>query len=214
MVQVQSFTFNPFQENTFVLWDSSQECIIIDAGCFGSTENNELKDFIHQKNLTPVQLLNTHAHVDHVLGNEFVNDTYQLRTWMHKDELPILNSVKDHAMLFGMQVESPPEPEGFLSEEDTIRFGSTELRIILVPGHSPGHLAFISDEQKFVIGGDVLFRGSIGRTDLPGGNFDQLKDSILTKFYTLDESYKVYCGHGPETTIGSEKYNNPFVSVS
>lgn len=212
MISIQNFTFNPFSENTYVLYDSTGECVVIDPGCFDTAEKDILRKFIEEKRLTPVALLNTHCHIDHVLGNKFVADTWKLGLQMHKEDLPILHAQPNYAHLFGMgSLEESPEPSVFLNEGDKIKFGNSELDILFVPGHAPGHIAFVNHNQKFVIGGDVLFAGSIGRTDLPGGSLEVLLNSIVRKFFPLGDDYFVHSGHGPATSIGVEKARNPFL---
>lgn len=213
MTSVKSFTFGPFQENTFVVFDESKECVIIDPGCYSTPEQQQLKSFITEKGLKPVHLLNTHCHVDHVSGNAFVHDTYQLLPVIHKEDLKILEGQERVSAMYGLNCDPSPMPEKFIEEGDVISFGNSKLKVIFTPGHAPGHVVFYNAENKFVINGDVLFNGSVGRTDLPYGDFDTLEESIKTKMYTLPEDTLVYCGHGPTTTIGEEKYNNPFVNL-
>lgn len=214
MLTIQSFTFGPFRENTFVLYDETGECVIIDPGCYNSAEQQELKKFITEKKLKPVRLLNTHCHVDHVSGNAFVHDAYGLKPVIHKEDLVILESQERVSEMYGLNCEPSPMPEEFLEEGDTVRFGNSELKVIFTPGHAPGHVVFYNALNKFVINGDVLFSGSIGRTDLPYGDFDTLERSIKTKMYTLPDDTVVYCGHGPATSIGREKVSNPFVNLN
>ncbi|HXB42177.1 MAG TPA: MBL fold metallo-hydrolase [Bacteroidia bacterium] len=214
MVTVKSFTFGPFQENTFVLHDASNECVIIDPGCYTSSEQMQLKAYIEEEKLKPVYLLNTHCHVDHVSGNAFVHDTYKLLPVIHKNDLVILEGQKRVSDMYGLNCEISPLPEKFIEDGDLISFGNTKLKVLFTPGHAPGHVVFYNAENKFVINGDVLFNRSIGRTDLPYGDFDTLEQSIKTKMYTLPEETVVYCGHGPATSIGEEKYNNPFVNLN
>ena len=212
MIKIQSFTFNGFQENTYVLFDESKKCIIIDPGCYEQNEKLELVRFIVDNELEPVKLINTHCHIDHVLGNRFVAEKWSLDLEMHELDLPTLRSVKDYCQLYGFHnYEESPEPSTFLKEGDKIHFGNSSLDVLFAPGHAPGHIVLYSKEQHFVIGGDVLFQMSIGRTDLPGGDYDTLISSIKDKLLPLDEQTKVYCGHGPSTTIGFEKANNPFL---
>ena len=212
MIKIQSFTFNGFQENTYVLFDESKKCIIIDPGCYEQNEKLELERFIVDNELEPVKLINTHCHIDHVLGNRFVAEKWSLDLEMHELDLPTLHSVKDYCQLYGFHnYEESPEPSTFLKEGDKIHFGNSSLDVLFTPGHAPGHIVLHSKEQHFVIGGDVLFQMSIGRTDLPGGDYDTLISSIKDKLLPLDEQTKVYCGHGPSTTIGFEKANNPFL---
>lgn len=213
MASVKYFTFGPFQENTFVVFDETGECVIIDPGCYSTIEQQELKNFITEKGLKPVHLLNTHCHVDHVAGNAFIHDTYKLLPICHKEDLKVLESQERVSAMYGLPCDPSPMPEKFIDEGDVISFGNTKLKVIFTPGHAPGHVVFYNAESKFVINGDVLFNGSIGRTDLPYGDFDTLEESIKTKMYTLPDDTVVYCGHGPETTIGQEKRTNPFVNL-
>lgn len=211
MVTIKIFPFNPFQENTYVLSDETGECVIIDPGCHISEEEQELKEYIDSNHLEPVKLLNTHCHVDHVLGNPFVADTWKLGLEMHKADLPVLESFPRVCEMYGVPGGTQPEPAHFLEEGEKVKFGNTTLEVLFTPGHAPGHVVFYHPEEKFIIGGDVLFQGSIGRTDLPGGDFPTLEKSIREKLYVLPGDVKVYPGHGPATTIGWEKKNNPFV---
>lgn len=211
MSHIAAFTFNPFQENTYVVYDDSGECVIIDPGCYNQQERNELSAFIAEKNLNPVMLINTHCHVDHVLGNKFVADTYQVPLKMHRADIPVLEAVPSYARSFGFEVDPSPVADEYFDEGDTIEFGDTKFDIYFTPGHCPGHVVLHNAADKYVIGGDVLFAGSIGRTDLPGGDFDTLERSIKEKLYVLPDETVVYSGHGPKTTIGREKVSNPFV---
>jgi len=213
MITVQSFVFNPFQENTFVLYDDFKECVIIDPGCLEDEEKHQLTSFIKDNGLKPTHLLNTHCHIDHVIGNLFVADTYQVGLEIHEDDLSILNALQSTAQAYGFQdIEPSPVPVGFLDEGIPVEFGNSKLDVLHVPGHSPGHVVFVDNAQKFMIAGDVLFYGSIGRTDLPGGDHNTLITGIKQKLFTLGDDYQVYCGHGPSTNIGFEKTNNPFLS--
>jgi glyoxylase-like metal-dependent hydrolase (beta-lactamase superfamily II) len=211
MISVQSFTANPYQENCYVLFDESKECIIIDPGAYTSQEQNELSRFIESQQLKPVRLLNTHCHIDHVLGNAFVHSLYGLLPEFHSLELELLHAIPSYAPQMGIRYELSPLPETFLSESGKITFGQSELELIFAPGHSPGHLCFYSPADNFLIGGDVLFYQSIGRTDLPGGNHQQLLDTIKHKLFNLPTDCVVYPGHGPSTQIGFEKAHNPFL---
>ncbi|MCE6991635.1 MBL fold metallo-hydrolase [Dyadobacter sp. CY323] len=210
MVQVQSFVFNPFSENTYLLFDETKEAIIIDPGCHDRSELAELSNFIEVNALKPVQIVNTHAHIDHVLGIAALKRKYNIPFALHKSDEPLLKAVKTYASNYGFSQFDEPEIDSYLVEGETVKFGNTELKIIFVPGHAPGHVAFVSEAAKFVIGGDVLFRMSIGRTDLPGGDHQTLLSSIQTQLFTLPDDYKVYAGHMEPTTIGFEKKNNPF----
>ncbi|QPH38334.1 MBL fold metallo-hydrolase [Pedobacter endophyticus] len=211
MITVKTFTFNAYSENTYLLFDETKSCIIVDPGMYDAAEQNELTLFIKSNDLKPVLLLNTHCHLDHVFGNKFIFDTYGLKAQFHEGELPILTAVPGYAPSMGFtRYEVSPLPEVFLPESGTVRFGNSSLELIFSPGHSPAHLCFYSKADGFLIGGDVLFYGSIGRTDLPGGNHQQLIQNISTKLFVLPDETKVYPGHGPATTIGFEKQHNPF----
>lgn len=213
MIQLQRFTFNPYGENTYVLYDETQEAIIIDPGMMTGAEQNQLVDFIQAQQLKPVTLLNTHCHIDHVLGNKFVFDQWGLKPQFHKGELPVLEAVVAYAPQMGIPYEVSPLPDDFLPESGSVQFGNSTLTIFFVPGHSPAHLCFYAKEEQFLIGGDVLFYQSIGRTDLPGGNHQLLLDKIKSElFQNLPDECVVYPGHGPETHIGFEKLHNPFLN--
>lgn len=208
---VAVFTFNPFQENTYLLYDDSGECILIDPGCYENHEKLELESFIRQHGLKPVRLINTHCHIDHIFGNNFVSKTWGLALEIHKGELPVLNAVPAISQFYGIPAGEPsPAPQRFIEEGERIAFGHSELIALFTPGHSPASLSFYCESDQFIIAGDALFRESIGRTDLPGGDFDTLIQSIKTKLLTLDDSTTVYPGHGPSTTIGHERQFNPF----
>ncbi len=211
MLVVKSFTFSPVQENTYVLYNEQKQCCIIDPGCYFPAEKDELKTGIEKAGLTPVLLLNTHCHLDHVFGNKFVHDIWGLDLHIHEKEKPVL----DFAPLSGERWQLPFDnyegPLVYLKEGNFIKIGEDALEIRFTPGHSPGSISFYSAENGFIIGGDVLFNRSIGRTDLPGGSMETLMDSIRTQFFTLPDETKVYSGHGPVTTVGYEKGNNPFV---
>ena len=211
MISIEKFTFNPFQENSYILYDETKECVIIDPGCYSSEEKSTILKFISENNLKPVKLLNTHCHVDHIQGNHIIAKTFNLQLEAHKKEIPILDGSLAWGLQYGIRGDISPEITVFLNEGDTIKFGNSKLEIIFVPGHSPGHIAFISHKQKFVINGDVLFQGSFGRFDLPFGDVYVLSKSIQEKIFTLPDDYTVYAGHMGETTIGAEKMTNPIL---
>lgn len=213
MLKIQSFVFNPFQENTYVLYDETHECVIIDPGCYEPAENHELESFIAETKLRVKHLLNTHCHIDHVLGNYFVKERYQVKLLINRREEAVLKAVTAYAPNYGLFLYNDSSPDGYLEENDVVKFGNQSLKILFVPGHAPGHIAFYSEPDKILIGGDVLFYNSIGRTDLPGGNYNTLIDSIHKKFFTLPDETIVYPGHGPETSIGFEKRTNPFCAL-
>jgi len=211
MISIERLVFNAFQENTYIVFDDTCECLIIDPGCQESYEEQRLASFINSNNLKPVGHLYTHGHIDHILGNGYVYNTWGLKPVMHKDSIPIFMNAGDHGRMFGIEVNEIIEPKEFIEEGDFIRFGNSGLKVLDTPGHVDGHVCFVCQDAQAVIVGDVLFKDSIGRTDLPTGDFDVLSHSIRKKLYTLDANYVVYPGHGPETSIGHEMSNNPFV---
>jgi hydroxyacylglutathione hydrolase len=212
MISVHFFTFNPIGENTYILADETKECVIIDPGCYDDRERAVLTDFIKNKELKPVRLLNTHCHLDHVFGNDFVAKKYSLKLEAHEKEIPVLDAFLRSAAMYGLNAEPSPDIAVFLKEGDQIKFGNSFLEIAFTPGHSPGSITFYNRAQQFMISGDVLFYGSVGRSDLPGGNHATLIGSIKKKLLPLGDDFKVYSGHGPATTIGFERVNNPFLN--
>ena len=211
MISIQKFTFNPVRENTYVLFDETGQCVIIDPGMYDGEEQDYFMRFIKEKQLEPVLLLNTHCHYDHVFGNKFVYDNWALKPQFHKGELFVLQAIPGYVPQMGLRYELSPEPEVFLPETGIVNFGNSVLELIFAPGHSPAHLCFLAREDNFLIGGDVLFYTSIGRTDLPGGNYEQLISSIKNNLFILPDDCAVHPGHGPSTSIGFEKLNNPFL---
>ena len=204
---------NPWQVNTIILSDETNECVIIDPGCFNSEEQQQLSGFISKNNLKPVRLLHTHLHLDHVFGTRYITEKYGIRPEAHPGDEFFIGITKDYASQFGVTLEqNPPAPGNYLNEGDTVSFGNTTLKVIHVPGHSPGGIAFYNENDGVLIAGDVLFRESIGRTDLPGGDYDTLIANIKNKLLSLPPETVVYPGHGPSTTIGFEKENNPFLN--
>lgn len=210
-MELAVFTFNPFQENTFILYDETLECVIIDPGCNEKNEREQLDNFIESNNLLPKRLINTHCHIDHVLGNNHVHSKYNLDLEIHKGELELLESCNYVSDMYGIPYDISPHPARFLEEGEIIKFGNTQLESIYTPGHSPASLSFYNTKQKILISGDVLFYESIGRTDLPGGNLKTLLQSIQNNVLTLEDDVVVFPGHGPKTTIGHERSNNPFL---
>lgn len=212
MATVTYFTFNPFQENTYIIHDETKECIIIDPGCYNKAERNILQNFIVQQGLMPVRLLNTHCHIDHIFGNQFIAKTYNLGLEIPQGELMWLKGAATQAQMFGIaQFEASPLPEKFIEHNSSIAFGNTNLQVLPTPGHSEDSVSFYDASNQYVIAGDVLFQNSIGRTDLPGGDLNTLLDSIRTQLMVLEDATTVYSGHGPETTIGIERKSNPFL---
>lgn len=212
MIKIKTFTFNPFQENTYVVSDETGQCIIFDPGCYDSHEETILSEYINHEKLKPVMLTNTHAHIDHVFGNHFIFSKYGLKPHLHQLELSILENMENVGRMYGVNATASPSPEGFLDENQPVKFGNSTLELIFAPGHSPGSLCFYNKESKNLIAGDVLFQLSIGRTDLPGGNHADLIASITEKLMKLPDDVVVHPGHGPTTTIGFERKNNPFIN--
>jgi len=212
MITIQAFTFSPIQENTYVLYNEQGKAIIIDPGCYFTNEEDLLKKFLSDKGLTPVQLVNTHCHLDHVFGNRFVHKTWQLELHIHPLEEKVLAFAPQSGQMWGLAFDNYNGPIHFINEGDQLQLGDDVLDIIHAPGHSPGSICFYSKAQGFMIGGDVLFKQSIGRTDLPGGDYATLINSIKAKIMTLPDETVVYSGHGASTTIGYEKRNNPFLN--
>lgn len=214
MLSIRTFTFNAFSENTYVVSDETLAAVIIDPGCYTRDEQLELSSFIEAQNLKIAFILNTHCHIDHVLGNHFAKDKYKVPLLLHKIEESQLRAVKNYAPLYGFEGYRETEPDAFVDTKDLISFGNTHWKILFLPGHAPGHIGFYDDHEKILFSGDVLFAGSVGRTDLPGGNFETLIKSIHQHVFTLPDSTVVYPGHGPTTTVGEEKISNPFCALS
>ncbi len=207
-ISIQKFTFNGFQENTYVLHDGSN-CVIIDPGCNNPHEQDELVSFIESNDLKPKALLLTHAHIDHVLGCSFVLNKYDIDFYIHKEDLVTLNAVPTYAHVYGFpEYTAPKTPNILLEGGETLTFGDIKLKVLFTPGHCVGHVVYYNEENEFVINGDVLFAGSFGRVDLPGGDIETLKNSIFNVMFKLPDTTTVYCGHGTETTIGTEKRTN------
>jgi hydroxyacylglutathione hydrolase len=211
MLKVESFVFNLYQENTFVVSDESGACVIIDPGCYTHEEEKRLADYIEKNELQVTWLLNTHGHVDHMLGNRFVKDRFKVPFATHKIVIEELSQVSAYASMMGLSPAPSPEPDRLLKGGDSLKFGNTEFEVLFTPGHSPGHISFFHRASKSLFSGDVLFQSSIGRVDLPGGSYEVLMQSIFNQVLPLGEDVKVYCGHGPFTSIGKEIASNPFI---
>lgn len=208
-IRVQPFTFNGFQENTYIVYSSNGDAVIVDPGCYEPHEEKLLSEFIEDNNLTVHALLNTHAHIDHVLGNAYVMKKYGVGLYLHKEDIQTLASVQNYAHAYGFERYNPsPEATTLLNGGEKLTFGELTFDVLFTPGHAPGHVVFYNYENNFVINGDVLFSGSFGRVDLPGGNIEILKKSIFEIMFNLPEETIVYCGHGPATTIANEKATN------
>lgn len=211
MLEIQCFTFNPFQENTYLLINEKKDCIIIDPGCYFEEERKELLAYIEKEGLNVTRLLNTHCHLDHIFGNRLVAKTYGVGLEIHMLDKIVLDRSPEIGKMYNVPFEPSVEPARYLEEGEKIQLGDDELVILLTPGHSPGSVCFYCAAQQFIIGGDVLFYQSIGRTDLPGGDHQTLINSIQEKLFVLPDDVTVYPGHGRSTTIGFEKKTNPFL---
>jgi len=213
MIKIKSFTFNPFQENMYILInEDTKDCIIIDPGCSNTQEEQTLIDYIENNGLKPQRLINTHCHIDHVLGNQLIADKYGLALEAHELEVAVLATCQQVSTMYGIPYKGSPEISIFHQGGDSFTFAGHEINILFAPGHSPGSVCLYIKEQNDLIGGDVLFQGSIGRTDLPGGDHATLIGSIMTQLMSLPDETIVYCGHGPSTTVGRERVSNPFLN--
>jgi hydroxyacylglutathione hydrolase len=212
MITVASFTFSPVQENTYILFNEEGKAFITDPGCYFTAEEEKLLQFIKEKDLKPEKLINTHCHLDHVFGNKFIHKTFGLELHLHPLEEKVLAFAPTSGQMWGLNFDNYNGPLHFLNDGDIIELGKDKLEIIFTPGHSPGSICFYCKEQNFLIGGDVLFYESIGRTDLPGGDHTTLIKSIQERLFVLPDETEIFSGHGPSTTIGHEKKNNPFLT--
>ena len=213
MLTIESLTFGPFQENTYIVSDDTSDGVIVDPGCYTQEEQLALYQYISNNQISIKKIINTHCHIDHVLGNQSVKSKYQVPLAIPLGEKEVLAAVKVYATNYGFPNYQEAEVDEYISEQDLVSFGDSQLQVLLVPGHSPGHLAFYHADSAICLGGDVLFQGSIGRTDLPGGDFETLIASIHEKMFKLPDEVVVYCGHGPPTSIGEEKTTNPFCAI-
>ena len=211
MITIQSFCFSAFQENTYVLYNEFKEAIIIDPGCYTRIEEKILADFIRKENLKPILLLNTHCHLDHVFGNNYVSETYGLTAHIHPNEQIVLDRLPEAAAKWGVPTDAYKGPIQYIQEGEIIRFGTDTFKVLLTPGHSPGSVCFYHAQQDFMIGGDLIFKDGVGRTDLPGANPLDLIKSIREQIFPLPDSLTIYSGHGPATTWGREKEHNPYI---
>lgn len=211
-MEILKFTYNPFQENTFIIIDEDKNGVIIDPGAYMPEEKEHLLKIINEKGINLQAILGTHAHLDHILGNSFIKEKFNIDYYLHKEDVPVLEAGERSAELYGFNNYIPsPHPDRFLEDGQILKFGKIELKVIFTPGHAPGHVVFYIESEKAVINGDVLFAGSYGRVDLPGGDFNQLYDSITKKMFQLPEDTIVHTGHGPSTSIGREKRSNPIL---
>lgn len=211
MITIQDFCFSAFQENTYVLYNEFKEAIIIDPGCYTRIEEKMLTDFIRKENLKPSLLLNTHCHLDHVFGNNYVSETYGLTAHIHPNEQIVLDLLQEAAAKWGVPTDAYKGPIQYIQEGEIIQFGTDSFKVLFTPGHSPGSVCFYHAQQDFMIGGDLIFKDGVGRTDLPGANPLDLIKSIRTQIFPLPDSLTIYSGHGPATTWGREKEHNPYI---
>ncbi|MCW3121579.1 MAG: fold hydrolase [Flavipsychrobacter sp.] len=211
MLNVVFFTVNPFEENTYLITNEQDQCWIVDPGMYSPQETAQMISYITENGLTPQAIINTHAHIDHILGVQALTDKYKLPFGIHKHELPVLERAADTAAMFGFELKNVPKATFYINENEQLKLGTDALDVFYTPGHSPGSISFYYPEGNWVISGDVLFSGSIGRTDLPGGNFDTLIQSIRSRLLVLPDETTVLSGHGPVTSIGEEKKHNPFL---
>ncbi len=211
MLQIQSFTFNPFQENTYLIINEQKLCWIVDPGMYDINETNRFFSYLSDNGLKPQSIINTHTHIDHIFGVSDVMKKYDIPFGINEKDSPVLNAAVASAMMFGLAFSNTPKPGFYIADNEVMKLGDDTIEVRFTPGHSPGSVSFYHAEGNWVIGGDVLFQGSIGRTDLPGGNFETLISSIKTQLLTLPEETVVYSGHGPATTVGDEKMYNPFL---
>lgn len=212
MIVIKKFVFNPFSENTYVVWDEkTHEGMIVDPGCFDSSEEKELEDFIANRNIVVKYLIVTHCHIDHILGCRFVHDKYSPLYLVPKEDLPLLENAEKQAAAFGLEIKAPPLSDNYLTENSKINLGNSTVEILSTPGHSPGEHCLYFGNEKFCITGDVLFQKSIGRTDLWGGDYTILINSIKNKLLNLPDEVIIYPGHGEHSKIGLEKSENPFL---
>jgi glyoxylase-like metal-dependent hydrolase (beta-lactamase superfamily II) len=213
MIKTKTFYFNDLRECTYVLWDESGEAVIVDPGCYTDNEKSRLEKFITENNLKPVKILQTHGHFDHVLGSAFATERWGIDTYIHSDDVHLFENASNYTGMFGYNVDAVSSRLVILSDGDIVSFGNSKLKVIHTPGHTRGGVCFYNEEDgnRFVLTGDTLFAGSIGRTDLPGGDYDMLMESLLSKLTVIGREYRVMPGHGPETSIGEELDTNPFL---
>ena len=211
MIKVKKFTFNPFQENTYIISNEKKECIIIDPGCSNLNEEKEINFYIENSNLSPKYLLNTHCHIDHILGNNFIKSNWDVKFGIHKLENELLKNSKIIANNYGIEnFKESPKPDFFIEENQVIEIFKLKFKTISCPGHSPGHILFYEEKKEIMFSGDLIFKNSIGRYDLPGSDYQTLCNSIR-KVCLIEKNVKIHSGHGPITTLDIEKKMNPFI---
>lgn len=212
MITVKTFVCNPFQENTYILYDESGECVIVDAGLYGAKEQEDIDNFISANSLKPVKLINTHGHIDHIAGIDYLSKRYGVELYIHADEIDNINRSAAMGAAFGFNIEKPACKVNFIAEGDDVTFGKSTLKVIGLPGHTKGGVGFYCESQKIIMVGDTLFKGSIGRTDLPGGDYETIIRSIIKTLLPLGDEVRYYSGHGESSTLGQERRYNPFVN--
>ncbi|MCL3779690.1 MBL fold metallo-hydrolase [Prolixibacteraceae bacterium JC049] len=211
MIYIKKFAFNPLQVNCFVLYDETKEAVIIDPACFNANEREQLEQFVESEGLKPTKILLTHGHFDHIMGCEYVKAKFKIPVVVHKQDEPLIQNAVAHADMFGLPIEPIEQADEYMDDNETVTFGDSKLKVLHLPGHSPGGVGIICEEQKFGMVGDVLFHGSIGRTDLPMGDHATLISSIKDKLIANYPDIKIFSGHGPETSTAFEADNNPFL---
>lgn len=212
MITVKTFICNPFHENTYILYDETGECVIVDAGCYTPDEQESIDSFIAGNNLRPVKLLNTHGHIDHIAGIEYLSKKYKIKLYMHADDVDNINRSVAMGAAWGFNIQVPSCEVNFVEGNDNVTFGNSTLKVIALPGHTKGGVGYYNAEQKIIMVGDTLFRGSIGRTDLPGGDYETIIRSIIKNLLPLGDEVRYYSGHGESSTLGHERRYNPFVN--
>jgi hydroxyacylglutathione hydrolase len=213
MLYVQTFVFNSLAENTYIIYDETKACAIIDPGCYTPNEREVLVEFIKQHQLQVSHLVNTHCHIDHILGNQYIKEQYEVKLTIHPQEITNLQLAPTYAPQYGFIAYQPTKPDIFVQAGDIIHLGNSDLEVLHLPGHAPGHIALYNKQNGICLVGDVLFKGYIGRTDLPGGNYSSLLESIHHQLFLLEDRTTLYPGHGPTTTLGQEKASNPFCKI-
>lgn len=212
MLEVKVFNFNMFSENSIIVWDEeTKESAVIDPGTSTSDEETTLSEFVSSKNLKVKYLINTHCHIDHILGCRFVKEKYHPVYYAPEKDLPLLEHAQQQAQMFNISMDTPPKPDELIAEETELFLGKTKMKFLFTPGHTPGEVCIYFEKEKICITGDVLFNESIGRTDLWGGDYQTLINSIETMLLILPDEVVIYPGHGKSSTIGYEKQNNPFL---
>ena len=209
---IKTFTFNPLSENTHIVWcDETLNAAIVDAGMYDRTECEQIRSFISENNLVLQYLLGTHAHIDHIFGNWWIRQEFpDVPYYLHKEDIPMIDRSETMAALWSLNYTPSMQPDKYINHGDKITLGNIELEVRFVPGHAPGHVIFVNFNENWAIVGDTVFQGSIGRTDLPGGNHELLLNKIRSEIFTLPETMQLLPGHGPNTNVGFEKNQNPF----